>query len=426
MEQKKAWFKLDNAAKIYPPAVTRDWMAMFRLAVTLDCKIEEDILRQALASTLKRMPTFGCRLRSGLFWYYLDPIDGLPPLVPDVRNPLGAIRMRDNNDFLFRIRYHENRIAVEFFHTVTDGTGGLTFIMTLAAEYLRLAKGIEIPAGHLVFDCNQEYSEAETEDSFLKYARSQTNSRSEKVPYHIPGSEVPMNQLLMICGTVETDKLKALAHKYHASVGNFCAALLLYAVYLQQQTNPSAKKRAQAVKISVPVNLRRYYPSKTVRNFSSYVNSGVESRLGTFTFEEVLNQVTHTMGLRLTEKQLNATFSENVSAEKIWIVRGMPLFIKKFVLKAAYLLQGDRYISTTISNLGSVDIPDALAQHVKAVDFMLGRPIDRRSVCAVISYQNRTIFTFSRTCRESEVERYFFTQLVKMGVPVRIESNGRS
>ena len=29
------WMALDNAAKIYPPAATRKWSAMFRLSVNL-------------------------------------------------------------------------------------------------------------------------------------------------------------------------------------------------------------------------------------------------------------------------------------------------------------------------------------------------------------------------------------------------------
>ncbi|NLZ89363.1 MAG: hypothetical protein GX916_07665, partial [Clostridiales bacterium] len=61
------WLKLDNAAKIYPAVMSRKWMALYRISVTLKDDIDEALLAKALASTLKRIPFFAYRLRRGFF-----------------------------------------------------------------------------------------------------------------------------------------------------------------------------------------------------------------------------------------------------------------------------------------------------------------------------------------------------------------------
>ena len=42
------------------------------------------------------------------------------------------------------------------------------------------------------------------------------------------------------------------------------------------------------VRIALPVNLRRFFPSKTLRNFISMVYPSIDPRLGNYTFEEIV------------------------------------------------------------------------------------------------------------------------------------------
>ncbi|NLD52093.1 MAG: hypothetical protein GX650_04275, partial [Clostridiales bacterium] len=91
------WLKLDNAAKIYPATRSSRWMAVFRLSVTLGEEIDRALLQQALVSTLKRIPSFGYRLRRGLFWYYLDSHGGQPAIQEDAANPLTGFDLKQND-----------------------------------------------------------------------------------------------------------------------------------------------------------------------------------------------------------------------------------------------------------------------------------------------------------------------------------------
>jgi len=421
----RSWITLDNAAKIYPPAATRKWSPMFRLSVNLTEDVDPKLLAEANERALLRFPSFACRLRRGLFWYYLEHIDGAPPLLEDVYNPLSKLKWKSNGHFMYRLLYYKNRVAAEFFHALTDGTGGMTFLLSVVAEYFRLKYDDEVEVSKYVLSCDDEASAEEYEDSFLKYASKEKTSRRETPSYNIKGSAVPFNRMLFVSAKIPTDKLAGAAASYGVTVGVFLSSLLLYSTYLKQQKEKRKKKRNMDIKVSVPIDLRRHFPSRTLRNFSAYINPSISPRLGEYTFEEVLSQVKHFMGLYINEKELRGRFSANVAAEKNIFIRPIPLFIKYYVLKLYYIFQGDRYYASTISNLGKIELPEAMTRRVTRIDFMPGRALVPRSNCSVVSYNGSTYINFTRTIIESDIEKTFLTSLVKMGVPVFVEGNER-
>lgn len=420
-----AWIKLDNAAKIYPPARTRDWTAMFRLSITLTEPIDPVALAEAQNAALKRIPTFAYRLRRGVFWYYFEHMDGAPQIQEDVGNPLVRMDLNENGRFMYRVRYYGRRIAVEFFHALTDGTGGMSFLLTLAAEYLRVKYAVQIPADGAILDCSIDPQPEEMEDSFLKHARDIGISNVERPAYHATGTPERAHFLNITTGIIPQAALSAKAKEYGVSITAFLTAMLVDAIQEVQFKDVRRRKRGLPVKVLVPVNLRRFYGAKTLRNFASYVNVGVSGRYGRWTFEEILNAVKHTMGLEITERMLNARMSANVSAEKNPLIRAMPLVIKAPFLRIMFLLRGDRYNSITLSNLGVVQLPEAMRAYVSRLDFILGTPERNPASCACVSYGGNVYLNISRRIREPMIERALFTALVKMGVPVKVESNRR-
>ena len=122
-----SWIKLDNAATIYPSTLSRKYAAMFRMTVTLKEKVDKEILNTALSNVIKRFPSFSYKLKQGLFWSYFKHIEGTPDIDEDVNNPMIRINFKKNKGFMFRIRYFDKRLAIEYFHALTDGTGAITF-----------------------------------------------------------------------------------------------------------------------------------------------------------------------------------------------------------------------------------------------------------------------------------------------------------
>ena len=134
----RAWFRLDNAALIFPGQNTEQWSNIIRISVDLTEPIEPALLQQAVKDILPRFPTMDVQLKNGFFWYYFEKNDNEPLISPDRNNPCVRIKYHENNRFLFRIFYYRNRIALEAFHALTDGYGCAVFLNTLAAQYLRL------------------------------------------------------------------------------------------------------------------------------------------------------------------------------------------------------------------------------------------------------------------------------------------------
>ena len=415
------WMKLDNAALIYPPTIKKKYAAMFRLTITFNEKIDIEILRKALTNTLKRLPSFSYRLKKGLFWHYFERIDGLPPILPDVKNPMNRINFHENNYFLFRVRVYEKRLALEFFHALTDGTGGVTLLLTLSREYLYLKYNANIPYTDKILNLSDKPNKKEYEDSFKKYTGASGFIPKERPAYHLKGTMLPSNMLNIITGKIDVNKLKELCHRFDCTITEFLTSIMFLA--LQEIQNNHHDKKSRPIKISIPVNLRRIFPSSTLRNFSSYVNPKLDTSLGEYTLEEIIREVKSQLSFKVNEKRLRSKFTGNVKAEKNILVRIMPSFIKKYALSISDYLMGDRYCTTTFSNYGYINIPKEMERYVTDMGFMLGRSRNKHGSIGCISFLNNLYITFTSRIKETDFERLFFTKLVELGIEVSIESN---
>lgn len=421
-EQKK-WYRLDNAAKLYPAIRNRKWTAVYRVSVKLTETVDRDLLQRALDITVGRMEVFACRLRVGLFWYYFEK--NRTPVKPmeDAVNPCIRLYTKDSGGYLFRLRTYDKRISLEVFHAVSDGVGGITFIKTLVAEYIRL-KGFDVPYTHGILDCRHAPDPEETEDAFLRYYNKKAvRPWREGRAYRIPGTPEKDYTLNITRGLLSSGQVRAKAKSLNVSVTEYLVAAYMYALYTVQ-TRQNPKKRLP-IKVSVPVNLRAFFKTNTLRNFSSYVNPEINAAWGEYTFEEVLHIVHHTLRLEFTAKTLASKMSKNVKSEKNFFVRIIPLFLKNRIINVIFSIAGETRMTSTLSNVGVIDLPEEMASHVERFDVMLGAPRLNRVNCAVCSYRDILSVCFSSTIKETEVERAFFTFLVRQGLHVTIESNRR-
>lgn len=359
-ERKLRWMRLDNAAKIYPAARRRNWVNFFRMSATLTEPVDVPVLQSALDVTVRRFPSIAVRLRRGLFWYYLEEVSKAPRIQTEKSCPLTHVPFRDVRQCAFRVIVYHNRIAVEFFHAVTDGSGAMTFLKTLLAEYLTQKHGVTIPAGEGVLGRLEAPGEDELEDSFLKYAGEIRASRRENTAYHLSGTPEPDGFLDLTTLMLDSGKAVEAAHSFGVSVTEFlCAAMLKAVLNLQAEKVPHRRFR-KPVKILVPVNLRGLFPSRTLRNFALFVTPEVDSRLGDYTFPELCGIVHHRMGTESTAKQMSAKIATNVSSEQVLLLKIMPLFIKNLAMKAAFDAVGERKSCLCLSNLGNVRLPESM------------------------------------------------------------------
>lgn len=416
------WMLLDNAAKIYPAARRKGWSNVFRQSVTLKEPVDTKILKKALAVTVKRFPSIGARLRKGLFWYYLQQLESPPEISREYSYPLVYMSKKEMRQCAFRVIVYENRIAVEFFHSLTDGTGAMVFLKNLTAEYLEQKYGIVIPPEKGIVDRKAAPLAEELEDSFPKYAGKVPASRADTNAWHMTGVPQEDGFLHNTCFQLGVKEALDIAHRYNVTVTVFFSAVMMLALQnLQKEKCPG--KRQKRIKLLVPVNLRRLFPSKTLRNFAMYTIPELDPRLGDYTLEEICRIVAHKLGLEFTAKHMGSVIATNVNDEKNPWVRLIPLPIKNMVMKAIFDTVGERKSCLTLSNLGQVEIPEQMRQHISRFDFILGVQADAPYNCGMLSYGDRVYINFIRNIKDAELERHFFAVLRDLGLSVTVESN---
>ena len=221
------------------------------------------------------------------------------------------------------------------------------------------------------------------------------------------------------------DKLKDCARQYGVTVTELlCAAMMQAISQLQAEKVPQRRLR-KPVKVLLPVNLRSLFPSRTLRNFASYITPEIDPRMGDYTFEEICSVVHHRMGLENNPQTMRAKFAANVASERSPLLRVMPLFIKNLAMKLVFDAVGERKSCLCLSNLGAVELPEVMAPYVRRVDFIIGVPAQAHHNCAVLTWNNTVYINCIRNIRESELELYFYRVLHRLGLPVKVESNRR-
>lgn len=424
-ERKQQWMRLDNAAKIYPAALRKKWSNVFRLSATLSEPVDRDVLRAALDVTLRRFPSIGVRLRKGIFWFYLERVPEVPEITEEQSYPLVHMSYASIRECAFRVVVYKNRIAVELFHALTDGTGGMIFLKTLLAEYLSRKYGISVPNTDGVLCRMDEPSPEELEDSFIKNAGTVSAGRKEATAYRLTGTTEPDGFVHLTTFMLDAAEVKARAHEYSATVTEFLTAAMMQAILRLQAEKVPHRSRRKPVKVLVPVNLRSLFPSKTLRNFALFITPELDPKLGDYSFDEICKSVHHRMGIDNTAKQMSMKIAANVNSEKSPILKVMPLFVKNAAMKAVFDAVGERKSCLCMSNLGNVRLPEVMRQYVTRMDFIIGVPSCSAYNCALLSYGGTTYINLVRSIEEPELEMHFYKVLRELGIHVKVESNQR-
>ena len=419
------WFKLDNAAKIYPASHNRYWSNLFRLSATLYEEVDLKVLNEAIKNTIPRFPSIAARLSEGLFWYYLRPISEPPSIMAEYSYPLAYMTKKEMKSCAFRVIVYRNRIALEIFHALTDGSGGMIFFKSLIAEYLELKHGITIPCTYGILSRKEQPRHYEIEDSFLKNAAPVKETRKDTDAWRIDGTPEEDGFLNVTNFQMDSDIILRMAHEKKVSVNTFLTAVLMKAILTLQFDLIQNPKKYKPVKVLVPINLRPLFGSRTLRNFALYTIPEIDPRLGDYTLDEIINVVHHKVGAYATKKNMSKMIETNVADERTLALRIVPLFIKNIVMKMVFNSVGEKKSCLSFSNLGQIQLPEEMKQYIERIDFILGPQAQAPYNCSAYSYRGILNVTFSRDIKEARLETYFFRELQHLGVEVTVQTNQR-
>ena len=405
--------RLDNASFIYPASQSKKYSSLYRMSVTLSEPVDATVLQLALEATVARIPTFGHTLTGGALWWYLRPLGKSPRVLP--LQPLHQFSIAGNGGFLFRVSPGGAHIVLDVFHVLTDGHGGMTFLLTLTAEYLRLRYGVQPLYGGMILDPTQAPCASEIADAFDDFAGKWGALERNDPAWHIHGRPLGTKELRNLHVRIPMTRIAEIARARQVTVTELLAAALVAALQEVRRTSP--RRRRSVLKVNVPVDLRRIFGGFTLRNFSSYVMLGVDVRNGEYDFDQILGIVRAQKRLFTMPSQLEPKVAKNVELENNFAINCIPRVLKKPIIDVINKLKGDRYCSHTLSNLGMIELPVALRPYVQDIDFVLGRQRGNSGASAVVGYGDTLALNMSRRIAERSFEDAFLEQLRCIGVP---------
>ena len=410
------WFPLDDAAKIYPISMDHDRQLMFRLSVYLKEDVIPEILQIALTFAIKRFPSFATTLKKGVFWHYLDAVKKRFTVEEESDVPCQAIKVSISGSNSFRLMYYKNRISAEFFHVLTDGTGGLAFLKVVAAEYLRLL-GTDVADGERgdLLDINDIPLREEFENSFVKVERAKTSSGFvDKNALQMNGKLSRRRPCRVLHFKMDSQKLYETAKAHGATVTTYVLALMFLAC------SASTDELTGDINIQVPVNMRKFYPSRTLRNFSMYCGIRIP-------VENVKDKdsLIPEIASQLTEKGDKERMHEMITAAVniVSSIRLIPLVVKQPIAKMVYGFIGEKIYTTTFSNLGVVNMPAPLCEHIESMDFCLGAQELNRLATTLITFGGVSTFSISKMTADPTFEETMYKLFLRDGIDVQVEGS---
>lgn len=408
------WFPLDDAAKIYPLSMKRGRMSVFRLSVYLKEPVVPELLQMALNFTIRRFPSFATTLKKGFFWHYLDTAKRRFPVAEENEIPCQPLKVSQSGSMSFRVLYWNRRISVEFFHVLTDGTGGMIFLKALTGEYLRLV-GADAGPDEAVWDVGAVPGTEEFENAFARIEQSRSSSGFvERAAVQMNGKLAENRPCRILHFRMDAARLHGAAKKYQATVTVYLLALM----FLAGKAATDELKGEQS--IQVPVNMRKFYPSKTVRNFSLYCGIRLPiDKIGDI--EAMTGEISRQLESKGSKEAMNRMLTG--TERLVNSLRFVPLAVKQPAARLIYGFLGDKIFTNTLSNMGVVQLPDWMAKEIEAMDFVLGTAISNRTSCSLVTVNNTAVFSIAKLTADPSFEEKLYELLSRDGVEVKVEGS---
>lgn len=438
----KKWVRLDNASNIFLAAMSNRDSKVFRTSAELTETVDPDLLQRALDKVYEEYRLYHSVLRRGFFWYYLEESDLKPKVRLDDKSPCEPLYHFDRRELLFRVVYWKKRVSLETFHVLSDGTGAMWFFQDLLTEYLSLKYPIANPDRVKVSTYKHDVS---SEDSFARHFRrkEQTNflqaSQSafagfgkvgskawdmifpkdrpaKKDIYHYRGTYTPDNRPRIVEMEMPVKEIIKLAKQEGVSV-----TIYLTALYIDSIRKAAHKfKGTETMSVTVPVNLRQFFPSKSARNFFSVTT--IE-----YTFQkdkensvsEICHSLKDQLEPQLKKENLEAWLSRLIYFEYFPLSRIVLRPIKDLGLKIINYFN-NRKLTLAISNLGRVSFPDHVDSYIKQVYF---HTIAVRPQFCALSHNDILTISFSSPFIETDIFKHYAQSLTNEKVAVTVTVN---
>ncbi|MBQ1546755.1 MAG: hypothetical protein IIZ61_00025 [Lachnospiraceae bacterium] len=407
MAQNK-WYKVDNVAKVFLATVNKRDTRALRISCTLKEKIDPEALQEAVLFAIQDRPQFQVRIRRGIFWHYMEDTDLKPVVTEESGRVCPRLYTPGIASLHYKVTYFNNRINLDLFHAISDGTGALEFLNIIVLSYLKIKHpgeydDINIHSGASAEDLN--------EDSYRQFFNGASFKGSPvKTAYRQSGLLLPYDQLQFFEVHLPTAEILPKAKEAGVSLTSYIGARLMLAL---KDDMPSMMKK-YPITVTLPVNLRNYYPSYTSRNFFNNINVSHTFKED-ITLEALSKEFDESMKSNLTEENIKKQMDKFETMEYVVPVRAVPLFIKQIGVKYGTILN-DRGVSIVLSNLGVQKPPEKLGAAIENYGAFCS---SERLFVAMTSYNGDLTLGITSPYASTRVVKTFIRDLSNDGMHIK-------
>lgn len=410
MEQKNTQtYAVDNASLLFLSLMRKNYTNVYRFTMTLTEEICPETLQMAVDRVYRRFPTVIAGFCPGFFHYLQVPVKQPPQVQPDP-GVLHTMSKEEIRNCAYRVLYHDKTVAIEAFHALTDGYGAIASFTTLMAEYLRLKHCISIPVEKTLIDLEETPDTDEVTDAYSSYKSGKPLLVPSRFSYLLPKHAPTVHGVHTSCHLIPTKLLLDASHRYGVSMTTLLSVVMAESIMEIQQRHAGTHP-LKPVRIMVPIDLRRMFPSRTLRNFALYALPTMEPLDSAKPLQERLRSFAQQMHSQFERSRLASIMAYNVRTQQAWYFRIIPWVLKQTALRIGYRFFGESNSSLTLTNLGNVQLPEQMQPFVEAMDVVLTPRVSSPYACGIISYNSQAAITISRFGQEPELDDVFFHRL---------------
>ena len=400
--QKKR-YELDNTAVGYLLGLSANDMTMFRVSVTLKEEVVPQLLQTALIFAEKRFPIFSCIIKDSMLWPYMETTANVPMLKKDGDFPCVSLTEEERKSRSYTVFYKAKTISMEVSHAITDATGALTYLKSIVREYARLTES-EVQFPETYIDCNSEIDERENEDDYKKVTSSEKRKKLLSPPSsQIADSPDEHKSKRINSITADLNKLKQQAKEKEVTISTYILAKMFLSI------KEVMIEKKGTINIQVPVNMRKFYDSTTVRNFSMF--SFISEELELIKDEKALYEsISRQLKNSSDKNTLDVTILKTTKLMKL--ASCIPFNLIKHMLKPIYKKLDYNASIAILSNIGTVDNGEKTSGFIDYYDFIIIPIYDNKMYCTMATYADKVRINIATSTKTEELETIMIKNLL--------------
>ena len=425
MNAKKVnWKKLDTASNIFLAARSAVDSKVFRLSAAFYEEIDKDILQTALDKAYENFSLYHYVLRGGMFWHYLEESTLRPVIEEETDPPCSKIYDPDMRELLFRVSYHKKRLNLEVFHALSDGAGAIKFFELILYFYCKMkypneASSIEEPKAESDEDLMRDgfdshFAHFENNKSlFGQKIGDATGTGKTPHVYHAHGTKTPDLRMKVLEVLTDSKEMLKLSKSFGVSLTVFLTSLFLYSVYLN-----APRRERLTISASVPVNLRKKFPTESARNFFSTMIVSY-TFLGNEKIEDVAASIKTQFEENTKPETLRAKQQSILLYERNKIVKLIPRVMKDFGLRIINA-HANKKITVSASNVGTIFINPELEKFIHHISYLVAAVRPQFVAC---TFGGILSIGFTDPFQETAIYKNFVRFLTDRGIKIELYSN---